>query len=65
MADLDATQHDYRQALDWLDLYAERRPLPSDYALKRSAWIRRVRGVGGGSQPRTARRRTVLGPPND
>ena len=62
MADLDASQDDYRQALTWLDLYAEHRRLPGSYERKRKAWIRRVRGAGAGTRPRAGRRRTILEP---
>jgi len=43
MADLDAGFGDYRDALNWLDVYAERDSLPRSYEEKRLDWIEQVR----------------------
>ncbi len=42
MADMDARFGDYRDALTWLDVYAQRRPLPRSYEQKRRDWVERL-----------------------
>jgi len=52
MADLDAGFGDYRDALNWLDVAAEREQLPRAYESKRRDWIAQVEGRQPALAPR-------------
>ncbi len=62
MADADARHGDLRQALKWLDVYAEREQLPRSYEEKRRGWVQQMRGERAGTEPRHGRRSPSLEP---
>jgi hypothetical protein len=49
MADLEASEDRYPEALQWLEVGAERSPLPRSYRAKRDAWVTRARRTVGGA----------------
>jgi hypothetical protein len=49
MADLEASEDRYPEALHWLEVGAERSPLPRSYRAKRDAWVTQARRAVGGA----------------
>jgi hypothetical protein len=64
MADLEADEARFLDALGWLDAASRRAPLPSSYREKRDAWLRQVR-ASRDVTPRSGRRRIAPRLPAD
>jgi hypothetical protein len=64
MADLEADEDRFLDALGWLEAGAQRAPLPRRYRDKRDAWLRQVR-ASRDVTPRSGRRRVVPRLPSD
>jgi hypothetical protein len=51
MADLEANEDRYPEALQWLEVGAQRSPLPRSYRAKRDAWVTQARLAYGRHSP--------------
>ena len=65
MADMDARFGDYRDALTWLEVYAQHDRLPRSYERKRLGWIEQARSARAGLAPRSRRREPRIQPISD
>ena len=65
MADMDARFGDYRDALTWLEVYAQHERLPRSYERKRRDWIEQARSARAGLEPRSQRREPRIQPISD